>query len=108
MPKYIVGQTYKAIWQDGTKKSFEIVEQGHGVYSDLYSIIWEDGYKEIVYKSDMERWVEKVQEDKQEEYNPQIVGQELEAIERLKNLRDSYLSDVKALDFAIAKLEKRP
>lgn len=111
MAKYIVGQTYKAVWQDGTKKSFVVLEQGHDVYADLYLIRWEDGYEETVYPADIEDWVEAAKEAEDLEANSdpvKVSSEDLAKIERLKKLRDIYLDNVKALDFAIAKIEKRP
>lgn len=110
MAKYMVGQTYKAVWEDGSKQSFEVLEQGHDVYSDLYGIRWDDGYEESAYKADMDHWVEAAKEAEELQANSERVKvdpEDLEKIERLKKLRDTYLSNVKALDFAIAKLEKR-
>ncbi len=110
MEKYIVGQTYKAVFPDGAKHSFEVIEQGHDVYSDVFRIRWEDGYEEYPNIADLDRWVEAAEENQevQDQIKAEQQAQETaEAIERLKVLRDTYLHNVKALDHAISKLEKK-
>jgi hypothetical protein len=105
--KYIVGQTYKAVFSDETKHCFEVIEQGHDVYSDVFRIRWEDNYEETAHKADLDSWVDKAEEEEQSD-PAKLDNDTAEDIESLKALRDLHLHNAKVLEHAIAKLEKRP
>lgn len=63
MPKYTVGQTYKAAYWDGVMNSFEVLEIG----CIFYGIRWADGTEEWAYEADMDRWTEAAREKEMEE-----------------------------------------